>query len=185
MAIASISPPNRAVALRAIRVATRSGARAIGWLTAGIVRVPVALGRSGICGDKREGDGATPRGRFHPVRVWWRADRGLRPRTFLPVRRIGPSDAWCEDPADRRYNRPIRLAADAPGDRLWREDHLYDLLVELDHNTRPRVAGRGSAVFLHLARREFRPTAGCVALAGADFRRLLGRLGPKTRIVIE
>src|ERR1043166_6467828 len=105
MTIASISPPNRAVALRAIRVATRSGARAIGWLTAGIVRVPVALGRSGICRTKREGDGATPRGRFHPVRVWWRADRGLRPRTFLPVRRIGPCDAWGEDAANPRHTR--------------------------------------------------------------------------------
>ena len=185
MAIASISPPNRAVALRAIRVATRSGARAIGWLTAGIVRVPVALGRSGICGDKREGDGATPRGRFHPVRVWWRADRGLRPRTFLPVRRIGPSDAWCEDPADRRYNRPVRLTDGQAGDRLWRADQVYDLVVELDHNVRPRTARRGSAIFIHVARPGLRPTAGCVALPGASLRRLLARIGRKTRIEIH
>ncbi|TMJ25650.1 MAG: L,D-transpeptidase catalytic domain protein, partial [Alphaproteobacteria bacterium] len=82
------------------------------------------------------------------------------------------------------YNRPTRLAADAAGDRLWRDDHLYDFLVELDHNARPRVAGRGSAVFLHLARPGFRPTAGCVALAPESFRRLLVRLGPGTRIVI-
>src|SRR5206468_10826621 len=97
----------------------------------------------------------------------------------LPVRRIGEADAWCENPRDRRYNRPIRLAVGAGGERLWRSDHLYDFLIELDHNACPRVAGRGSAVFLHLARPGFRPTAGCVALTPASFRRLLVRLGPK------
>jgi L,D-peptidoglycan transpeptidase YkuD (ErfK/YbiS/YcfS/YnhG family) len=185
MAIARISPANRAVALKAIRVAAGVGARTRGWLTAGLLRVPVALGRSGIRVDKREGDGATPRGRFRPLRVWWRADRGLRPRTFLPVRRIGPMDAWCEDPTDRRYNRPIRLAHGRAGDSLWRADRLYDLVVELDHNARPRVAGRGSAIFVHVARPGLRPTAGCVALPAAPLRRLLSRIGPKTRIAIH
>jgi L,D-peptidoglycan transpeptidase YkuD (ErfK/YbiS/YcfS/YnhG family) len=135
--------------------------------------------------DKREGDGATPRGRFRPLRVWWRVDRGPRPRTLLPVRRIGRGDGWCEDPADRRYNRPIRLADGKPGDRLWRADHLHDLIVELDHNIRPRVAGRGSAIFLHVARPGFEPTAGCVAMRVESLRHLLTRIGLKTRIQIH
>lgn len=185
MANARISPPGRAVALKSIRVAPRAGARSRGWLTAGPVRVPVALGRGGVRADKREGDGATPRGRFRPLRVWWRADRGPRPCTLLPVRRIARADGWCEDPADRRYNRPIRFADGNPGDRLWRADRLYDLIVELDHNTRPRVAGRGSAVFVHVARPNFAPTAGCVALTATSLRRLLARMGPKTRIHIH
>jgi L,D-peptidoglycan transpeptidase YkuD (ErfK/YbiS/YcfS/YnhG family) len=144
----------------------------------------VALGRTGIRADKREGDGGTPRGRFKLVRLWWRADRALRPRTRLPVRRIGKDDGWCENPADRRYNRAISVAKGAPGDRLWRADRLYDLIIELDHNTRPRVAGRGSAVFIHVARPGFAPTAGCVALAAKPLRRLLERVGPGTRIEI-
>jgi L,D-peptidoglycan transpeptidase YkuD (ErfK/YbiS/YcfS/YnhG family) len=101
------------------------------------------------------------------------------------VRPITRAAAWCEDPADRRYNRPFRLAAGAPGDRLWRDDRLYDFIVEIDHNTRPRVAGCGSAVFIHVARPGFRPTAGCVALAMPRLRWLLERVGPKTRIVIQ
>src|SRR5580700_5953399 len=101
--------------LNEIRVRARPGLRAQGLLVAGALQLRVALGRSGIRTDKREGDGATPRGRFRPLRVWWRSDRGLRPRTLLPVRRIGPGDAWCEDPADRRYNRPIQLTAGSPG----------------------------------------------------------------------
>jgi L,D-peptidoglycan transpeptidase YkuD (ErfK/YbiS/YcfS/YnhG family) len=185
MAIASISPGNHSVALKALRVTTRAGARSRGWLTSGMTQIPVALGRSGIRADKREGDGATPRGRFHPVRVWWRADRGLRPRALLPVRRIGRADAWCEDPADRRYNRPMRLANGQSGDRLWRADHLYDLVIELDHNVRPRIARRGSAIFVHVARPGLLPTAGCVALPEASLRRLLARMSHKTRIKIH
>ena len=89
-----------------------------------------------------------------------------------------------EDPADRRYNRPIRLASGKPGDRLKRADRLYDFIIEIDHNTRPRIAGRGSAVFVHVARPGFAPTAGCVALKPDALRRLIAQVGPKTRIVI-
>jgi L,D-peptidoglycan transpeptidase YkuD (ErfK/YbiS/YcfS/YnhG family) len=174
----------RRVTLCRIRVGAKPGDRARGWLVAGPLRLQAVLGRSGVKANKFEGDGATPRGCFHPVRVWQRADRGLRPRTRLPVRRIDPIDAWCEDPADRRYNRPFRRADDEIGDRLWRSDALYDLVVELDHNARPRIAGRGSAVFIHLARPGFRPTAGCVALMPSGLRRLLERLSCKTRILI-
>jgi len=145
----------------------------------------VALGRGGIKANKREGDGATPRGVFRLKRLWWRADRHPRPDTALPARRIGPADAWCEDPADRCYNRPIKLPAHTKGDRLARKDHLYDFIIEIDHNTRPRISQRGSAVFVHAARDGFSPTAGCVALDINALRRLLPRLGPHTRIVVE
>ncbi len=155
-----------------------------GWLTAGGRTIPVALGRGGILANKREGDGGTPMGTFRPRRLWWRADRHPRPRTSLTVRTIGPDDAWCEDPNDRHYNRPVRLDRDRSGDRLKRDDHLYDFIVEIDHNTVPRVAGRGSAVFLHLARANFAPTAGCVAMTKSAMLRLLESLGPQTRIVI-
>jgi len=168
-----------------IRVASRPGARARGWLAVGSLRIPAALGRSGIAANKREGDGATPRGSFRLVRLWWRADRLPRPRTLLPVRRIERNDAWIEDPSDRRYNRAVQRTSHEPGDRLWRSDHLYDLIIELDHNTRPRVAGRGSAVFIHIARPGFVPTAGCVALERKRLRWLLSLVGPKTRIKIH
>ena len=172
-------------AFKSLRVRARAGDRTKAWLIAGPLAVPVALGRGGILANKREGDGATPRGRFRLVRLWFRADRGPRPVTPLPVRGIRADDAWCEDPADRRYNRPFRLAPEQVGDRLQRADHLYDLLIEIDHNTRPRVAGRGSAVFIHVARPGLAPTAGCVALKAAALRRLLGRVGPGTRIDIQ
>lgn len=172
-------------ALSLIRVRSRPGLRAQGWLNAGDKTLRVALGRGGIRALKREGDGGTPVGTFRPVRLWWRADRLQRPRTLLPVRRIGPDDAWCEAPSDRRYNRVFKRSANEPGDRLRREDGLYDLIIEIDHNTRPRVAGLGSAVFIHVARDTFGPTAGCVALRLDDLRKLLSRIGPRTRIKIH
>jgi L,D-peptidoglycan transpeptidase YkuD (ErfK/YbiS/YcfS/YnhG family) len=171
--------------IAAVRIRAAPGFRSRGWLRVAGQLIPVALGRGGILADKREGDGGTPRGTFRPRRLWWRADRHPRPRTLLPVRSIGPADAWCEDPTDRRYNRPIRLGGGTAGDRLRRDDQLYDFIIEIDHNTRPRVAGRGSAVFLHLARPHFGPTAGCVAMTRPAMLRLLRRLGPRTRIIIE
>jgi L,D-peptidoglycan transpeptidase YkuD (ErfK/YbiS/YcfS/YnhG family) len=96
-----------------------------------------------------------------------------------------PQDGWCEDPADRRYNRPVNVPPGSKADRLARKDGLYDFVIEIDHNTRPRVAGRGSAVFIHVARPGFAPTAGCVALTMGSLRRLLARLGRRTSIIVD
>ncbi len=170
--------------LRAIRVHAAAGDPCRGWLMAGLNAIPVALGRGGIIANKREGDGGTPKGTFRPRQLWWRADRFPRPQTFLPVRAIRADDAWCEDPKSRRYNRPLKLGADHGGDRLVRDDHLYDFIIEIDQNTRPTIAGRGSAVFLHLARTNFSPTAGCVSMTRSAMLHLLRRIGPDTRIII-
>lgn len=167
-----------------VLIRAKPGDRHRGWLIAGPLALPVALGRGGIKANKREGDGGTPHGTFRPRRVWWRADRLPRPQTALPLRPIQRDDGWCEDPRDRHYNQPIRLPPDHPGDRLWRQDRLYDLIVEIDHNTRPRIAGRGSAVFIHVARPGFAPTAGCVALDARALRHLIARIGRSTRILI-
>jgi len=171
--------------LRTLYVRASPGIRTRGVLLAGHLAIPVALGRGGILTNKREGDGATPRGRFRLVRLWWRPDRSPRPATALPSRRIGPQDAWCEDPSDRRYNRHVLVPADGAGDRLRRADHLYDFIIEISHNARPRVTRRGSAVFIHVARLGFAPTAGCVAMTRSRIRHLLERVGPKTHIVIQ
>jgi L,D-peptidoglycan transpeptidase YkuD (ErfK/YbiS/YcfS/YnhG family) len=168
----------------AIHVRHAAGDPRRGWLSADGWTVPVALGRGGILANKREGDGGTPRGTFHPLRLWWRADRYPRPRTFLPIRPIRHEDAWCEDPRDRHYNQPVRVGREQAGDRLTRVDHLYDFIIEIDHNTAPRIAGRGSAVFLHLARPNFSPTAGCVSMTRTSMLRLLRRIGPRTKIII-
>jgi L,D-peptidoglycan transpeptidase YkuD (ErfK/YbiS/YcfS/YnhG family) len=127
-----------------------------------------AIGRSGVRAVKREGDGGTPRGRLALRQVLCRADRGPRPCTMLPVRAIRPDDGWCEDPESPNYNRLVRMAPGGTADRLQRDDHLYDLIVVLGHNDGPRAKGRGSAIFMHLAREGMTPTAGCIALSRPD-----------------
>lgn len=175
----------RPAALAALRVHPLPGAPSQGRLVAGAAVIPCALGRSGVRAVKREGDGASPRGVFRLRGGFFRPDRfPVRPTSPLPLRAIRPDDGWCDAASDRRYNRPIRLPSPTSAEAMWREDGLYDLVLDLDHNRGPIRPGAGSAIFMHVAREGFRPTEGCVALRPADLRRLLRRLGPKTRIAI-
>ena len=138
-----------------------------GFRVDGAAAVRCAFGRAGLieAAAKREGDGATPLGRWPMRRVLYRADRGPAPRTGLPSQPLAPNDGWCDAPDDAAYNRPVRLPCPASAERMWRDDALYDLVVVLGHNDDPPVGGLGSAIFLHLAAPDYAPTEGCVALA--------------------
>jgi len=133
-----------------------------------------AIGRSGVRTDKREGDGATPVGVLPLRRVLYRPDRVQAPVSVAVVGPLAPSDGWCDDPAHADYNRPVRLPIGASAEALWREDALYDIIGVLGWNDHPVRPGQGSAIFLHVARADFAPTEGCVALALVDLRRVLG-----------
>ena len=150
----------------------------------GARKVTCALGWGGVRADKREGDGATPAGRYALRGVMYRADRVPRPLTGLPVTPIRPSDGWCDDPADRRYNTRIHRPFRFRNEVLWRDDSLYDILVVVGHNDAPPVSGRGSAIFIHLARPGFVPTEGCVALAPRELRALLTACDDRTTIQV-
>lgn len=144
-----------------------------------------ALGRGGVRLDKQEGDGATPIGCFPLRRVLYRADRLHAPVTALPVAPIEADDGWCDDPADPAYNRPVKLPRAGRHERLWRDDHLYDVVVVLGHNDDPPVPGKGSAIFLHVAHVDYRPTEGCVALALPDLLTVLRNCGPATELCVS
>lgn len=134
-----------------------------------------ALGKGGIrpAEEKSESDGATPAGLLPLRRILWRADRGPRPAAALPAEPIAPEDGWCDDPAHADYNCPVRLPHPARHERLWREDAVYDVVGVLGWNDTPARRGRGSAIFLHVARPGLPPTEGCVALPESELRRLL------------
>lgn len=143
------------------------------------------IGRSGLIAaeTKREGDGATPAGAWTVRRALWRPDRLNRPDTALVMDPIGPDDGWCDDPADPAYNRPVRLPWPGRHEVMTREDGLYDIVVVLGHNDDPPVPGLGSAIFLHCASPDHKPTEGCIAIARDDLVTLLG--GLKAGDVIE
>ncbi len=170
--------------MRTLRVYARSAAAPRGILALGTAHFPCALGKGGSRAIKREGDGTSPRGLW-PVRfIYYRADKGPRPRTGLPIRQLRPGDGWCDAAGDRNYNRAVSHPYAASAERLWRADNLYDIIVVLGHNDVPRRRGMGSAIFIHLVREGFQPTEGCIALREQDLRRVLRHIGPGTSIRI-
>ena len=144
-----------------------------GWVCYQDRRLRAALGRGGLRADKQEADGATPIGLLPLRRVLYRADRIAIPPTHLPREPIDAADGWCDDPVHRDYNRAVRLPHGGHHEELWRRDALYDLVVVLGWNDAPVERRRGSAIFLHLARPDYAPTDGCIALALPDLLWLL------------
>ena len=159
-------------------------ARHLGHLGIDGRTVPCTLGPGGIVADKREGDASTPRGNWEMRCLLYRGDRMRRPRTGLDVHAIHPNDGWCDDPADRMYNRPVQLPYAASAESLYRDDRLYDLLVVLGHNDAPVAPGRGSCIFFHVMSPQRGPTAGCVAVEPHHMLDILKHCGPDTRMVI-
>jgi L,D-peptidoglycan transpeptidase YkuD (ErfK/YbiS/YcfS/YnhG family) len=141
-------------------------ASAGGRFTGPLIAARCALGAGGVvtAAAKREGDRASPIGIWPLRRVLYRPDRAPPPETELPMLPLAPDDGWCDAPHDPAYNRPVKLPYPASAEALWREDHVYDLIVVIGHNDDPVVAGLGSAIFWHLARADWRPTEGCVAV---------------------
>ncbi|KAA9005992.1 L,D-transpeptidase family protein [Histidinibacterium aquaticum] len=144
--------------------------------------LPCAIGRGGMTGDKREGDGATPRGTHGIVGLLYRPDRLARPTDWaVPIR---PGDLWSDDPADEDYNLLVRAPYDASHEALRRPDPLYDLILLTDWNWPRAERGRGSAIFLHTWRKPRHPTAGCVALSRPNLLWLARGLRPGDRLIV-
>lgn len=156
-----------------------------GTLTFGGKTYACVLGRNGVKTDKREGDGATPVGRFALRRVLYRADRGTKPTTTLDARAIAPNDGWCDAPDDPAYNRPVVLPYPASAETMMRDDRLYDVVVVLGHNDAPVRPGAGSAIFLHVMPEDGGPTAGCVALAPEDLREVLRGVSADSAVIVR
>lgn len=163
---------------------TKRGVAWRGRLQCGGRSFPCALGRAGIRPDKCEADDATPAGIFALRQVLYRPDRMPPPKTRLPVRQIRLFDGWCDAPAHPAYNRQVKLPFPASAERLRRADPAYDLILVLGHNDDPPVPGNGSAIFLHVARTSFAPTAGCIVLKRKDLLTVLGGCDKGKRIVI-
>ena len=144
-----------------------------------------ALGKSGVSKNKTEGDQTTPEGCFSLREVFFRPDRIKNLETNLPVKTLNPDDGWCDDPKDKNYNKFVKLPYSASAENLWREDHLYDILTMVGYNDNPPISGKGSAIFIHVARENYSPTDGCIALALSDLLEILKTVNKKTLICIN
>lgn len=156
-------------------------------LIAGDAKFRCASGKGGrrLAHEKLEGDGASPIGVWPLRRVFYRGDRHAAPKTGLPCVPLRPHDGWCDASDDPLYNRPISLPYPASHECLWREDDIYDIIVELGHNDTPPIAGRGSAIFMHVARDAYQSTEGCIALALEDLLTVLAQADQDTVLEIK
>lgn len=159
-------------------VLTPAGVRFAGRL------LPASLGRAGIAGDKREGDGATPAGIHRVLGLLYRPDRIARHLLPRWARPIHLEDRWCDLSGHPDYNHLTRRPFGKSAERLRRADPLYDLVLPLDWNWPEAVPGRGSAIFIHQWRRPGYPTAGCLAFSRADLLFIATRAAPGTRVIV-
>lgn len=168
-----------------ISVRPKPGNKSQGLLTISGRTLVCALGKGGIRALKREGDGGTPLARMRLLSAYVRAEHVARCATQLPVARITPALGWCEVPGDHNYNRPVRLPYAASHETMCRKDGLYDIVIVLDWNIKPRRRNAGSAIFFHIARPGLTPTEGCVALPGDVMRRLLPKLSAQCTLTVK
>lgn len=158
-----------------------------GWLLWNARRLRCALGKGGVvpAAQKREGDGATPAGRWPLRQVLYRADRIAAPETSLPLSPLSPEDGWCDAPGDPAYNKLVSHPYPQSAEHLWREDEIYDVIVVLGYNDDPVQDGAGSAIFFHLCHTGYRPTEGCVAIPLEAMIRILAEISPETQMEIK
>lgn len=154
-----------------VRAAPGRQTRAL--VSVGNLTVPAAIGRSGRTAFKREGDGATPIAAMRLLYGFKRSDRVGALQTALPMRRIRRDMLWCDAPEHACYNRQVKAPFGPSHEELMRSDGLYDICLVLDWNVTSRRRHRGSAIFFHLIRPGYLPTAGCVAISLTDMKRLL------------
>jgi L,D-peptidoglycan transpeptidase YkuD (ErfK/YbiS/YcfS/YnhG family) len=149
-----------------------------------------AVGKNGLKQDKAEGDNATPIGSFPVREILFREDRIERHllKTSLPLRSLTPYDGWCDDPKDPNYNKLVDLRTfdlAVSHEKLYRDDHLYDIIVIIGYNDNPPIPGKGSAIFGHVARENFSGTAGCIAFAKPDLLEIIEGLDKDSFIVVK
>lgn len=159
-------------------------AKARGTIRIGMRTIPCALGKGGVKTAKREGDGATPRKTLRALRLYRRPDRPMV-NTLIPTRITSRTMGWCDDSASPQYNQPVALPFAKSHEKLWRDDHVYDLVIDTDYNRRPAIKGRGSAIFIHLARPHYTPTEGCIALNRRDLKHVIAMIDTQTRIHVR
>ncbi len=144
-----------------------------------------AIGENGVTDTPQEGAKKTPLGDFPLRECWYRADRIAAPVTTLPLKIIRQEDGWCDAPSHPDYNRHVTLPFAASHERLWRDDHTYDIIVPLGFNDTDIVPGKGSAIFFHLAKPNYSPTLGCIAVSLPDMLKILAKVDKKTVMVIH
>ena len=144
-----------------------------------------ALGKAGIGKKKIEGDNITPKGNFRILKVYYRKDRIKKIHTKFKLIKIKKNMGWCNDSNSKNYNQQIKLPTKFNHEKLYRKDSLYDIILFINYNINPIIKNKGSAIFIHIAKKNYTSTAGCIALKKEDLIKLLGLIKKNTKIYIN
>ena len=156
-----------------------------GYLEYKNLKFRCALGKAGIKKKKKEGDDITPEGKFKIIKVYYRPDKIKNIATSIKRKEIKKNIGWCDDPISDSYNKEIKLPSKFSHEKLYRKDNLYDLILVLNYNINPTIKNKGSAIFIHIAKKNYEPTAGCIALKKEDLIELLKKIKKNTKIKIH
>ena len=156
-----------------------------GYLEYKNLKFRCALGKGGIKKKNREGDNITPKGIFKIIRFYYRSDKIKNINTLIKKRKIKKNIGWCDDPISKFYNKEIKLPSKFSHEKLYRNDSLYDIILVLNYNTKPVIKNKGSAIFIHIAKKKFESTAGCIALKKKDLIELLNNIKKNTKVKIH
>jgi L,D-peptidoglycan transpeptidase YkuD (ErfK/YbiS/YcfS/YnhG family) len=144
-----------------------------------------ALGKSGIKEKTEEGDNITPKGNFKILKIYYRKDRIKKITSKFKLIKITKNMGWCDDPNSKKYNQLIKLPTSYSYERLYRKENIYDLIIVLNYNIKPTIKNKGSAIFIHVANKNFKQTAGCIALKKIDLRKIIKVIDKDVKIIIN
>ena len=156
-----------------------------GYLKYKDLKFKCALGKSGIGKKKIEGDNITPKGIFSIVKIYYRSDRVKKISSKFILIKITEKMVWCDDPNSKKYNQLINLPTNCKYEKLYRKDNVYDLVIVLDYNINPTIKNKGSAIFIHVARQDYKKTAGCIALKKNHLKELVKTIKKNTKVIIN
>ena len=148
-------------------------------------KLKCSIGKSGITSSKKEGDQATPKGTFKLGLLYYRKDRIKLPKCKIKNKVIKKNMGWCDDSKSKKYNREIIFPFKYTAEKLYRKDRIYDLFINIEYNYLPIIKKKGSAIFLHITNRKYKPTKGCIAILKKDFMKILPKINSKTKICIN
>jgi L,D-peptidoglycan transpeptidase YkuD (ErfK/YbiS/YcfS/YnhG family) len=144
-----------------------------------------ALGKAGVENKKSEGDNITPKGNYKIVTIYYRKDRVKKITSKIKLIQIKKDMGWCDDPRSESYNQLVKLPTNFSCEKLFRKENIYDLIIVLNYNMKPTIKNKGSAIFIHVAKKNFSKTAGCIALKKTHLRKLIKEINKKTKIIIN
>jgi len=156
-----------------------------GYLKYNNLKFRCALGKAGVESRKQEGDNVTPKGTFKIVKIYYRSDRIKKISSrFRPIK-ITKNMGWCDDPNSKNYNQLIKLPTKYGHEKLHKKNNVYDLIAVLNYNMNPIIKNKGSAIFIHVAKKKYKKTAGCIALKKIHLLNLIKKIKKNTKVIIN